>query len=76
MANEQDRREHLHAVLANLEPRLRQLLACEPRLRSEFSPVPKVPAIYLLYEDDEPVYVGRTRDLRRRLGDHMRPSVL
>ena len=69
-----DRREHLHSVLDGLEQRLRELVECEPRLRSEFSPVPKVPAIYLLYEDDEPVYVGRTRDLRRRLGDHMRPS--
>ena len=74
MANEQDRREHLHAVLANLELRLQQLLACQPRRRDEFNFVPKIPAIYLLSEDGSPAYVGRTRNLRERLGDHMRRS--
>ena len=75
MATDPDaRRKHLHSVLDRLEERLRELIACEPRQRSELSPVPKVPAIYLLSEHSKPLYVGRTRNLRDRLGGHMRPG--
>ena len=74
VAHAQDRREHLHSVLATLDARLAELVGCRPRLRTDFDPVPKVPAIYLLSRDGNPVYVGRTRDLRRRLRDHMLPG--
>lgn len=74
MPTDDTRKDHLHSVLANLGSRLQQLLDCQPRRRNEFSPVPKVPAIYLLSEDGIPAYAGRTRNLRKRLGEHMRPS--
>ena len=32
--------------------------------------VPKKEGIYVLYENGSPLYVGRTRDLWRRLGEH------
>ena len=36
-----------------------------------FSEIPKTPGIYLYFnERDEPIYVGRAKDLRRRLGQY------
>ena len=72
MTTKRKRREHLHSVVLGLEKRLAELLACEPRRREEFDPVPKVPAIYLLSEGNRPQYVGRTDNLRDRLSGHMR----
>ena len=34
------------------------------------SPVPKLPGVYVLYESDRAVYVGRGRDVRKRLANH------
>ena len=40
------------------------------------SPVPKGQAgVYILYESDRPLYVGRGRDLRKRLANHRSTSV-
>lgn len=62
--------EHF-AVLPAL---LTELKACPPAIRSELAKrIPKnTPGIYAFYYDGQPVYVGRTRDLRRRLGEHGR----
>lgn len=62
-----DHTAKLPAYLANLE-------ACVPATRSELAKrIPKVTAgVYAFYHDGKPVYVGRTRDLRRRLGEHGR----
>jgi hypothetical protein len=55
---------------------LAALVACSPATRTELAKrIPKnTPGIYAFYQDGRPVYVGRTRDLRRRLGEHGRES--
>lgn len=62
-----DHTAKLPAYLANLE-------ACVPATRSELAKrIPKDTAgVYAFYHDGKPLYVGRTRDLRRRLGEHGR----
>ncbi len=69
-----DRRAHLLEVLDGLEARLQELMLATPRTRAELSPVPKIPAIYLLSESDQHLYVGRTQKLGHRLAQHMRQS--
>lgn len=69
-----ERRAHIQAVIAGLPRQLEALEACAPRLRSELPPGSKMPAIYLLSDEQGHQYVGRTRDLRRRLADHMNPA--
>ena len=56
-----------------LAPLLNQLLACEPHVRGELA-APKSPGVYLFMEAGKPIYVGQTRDFRRRWGEHTRPS--
>jgi excinuclease UvrABC nuclease subunit len=36
--------------------------------------LPKHPAIYVFYDQNKPVHVGRTRNLKRRLDGHLRKS--
>ncbi|MBC8492139.1 MAG: hypothetical protein H8D43_00025 [Chloroflexi bacterium] len=61
-------------VIHNLEPSLRRLLEMSP-----VSPValpktmPKA-GIYLLSEGANHLYVGRSRDIRRRIARHWRPG--
>jgi hypothetical protein len=69
-----DRRANIHALILNLEGRYRELMATEPRKRQELTLGPKVPAIYVFSESGKHVYVGRTRNLRSRLAQHMRAS--
>lgn len=56
---------------------LRRLIEMEPfRLDTRPSPVPKeLPGVYVLYESDRPLYVGRGRDVRQRLANHRSSSV-
>lgn len=65
--NFEDHAAKLPAYFASLE-------ACAPATRSELAKrIPKGTAgIYAFYHNGQPVYVGRTRDLRRRLGEHGR----
>lgn len=39
---------------------------------TESSPIPVKGGVYVFYEGGKPIYVGRTRNLRRRLGQHHR----
>jgi len=57
---------------AQLPALLDTLIACVPASRSELAKrIPKnTPGVYAFYHDGQPVYIGRTRDLRRRLGEH------
>lgn len=65
---------------AGYTARLPRLLAvlqtCVPATRDELAGrIPRdTPGIYVFYHQGRPVYVGRTRDLRRRLGEHGRDS--
>ena len=64
----------VETIIESLPRRLDELRSAPAATRVEMPPVPKIAAIYLLTEQAEAMYVGRTRDLRQRLGDHMRPS--
>ena len=59
------------AAVEKMPELLRRLLAAPNARRDQHPHVPPVPGIYLFSETD-PVYVGQTRDLRRRLGEHTR----
>jgi hypothetical protein len=57
-----------------MEPLLDRLLDCEPHRRGERPAAPERPGVYLFIENGKPIYVGQTRDFRRRWGEHTRPS--
>lgn len=61
-------------LVAQLPHLLNDLLACPPHFAGERPVAPRVSGVYLFSEGGRPRYVGRTRDCRRRLGDHIRPS--
>ena len=60
-------------IWASMRPLLDSLLAAP---RSPFVPgnVPAVAGIYLFHDGERYRYVGQTRNLRARLGQHTRPS--
>jgi hypothetical protein len=61
--------------LADRLPELLQELRNAPaQRRGVGDKVAAVPGVYLLTEKGEPIYVGQTRNLRRRLGEHGRAS--
>ncbi|WP_210514957.1 GIY-YIG nuclease family protein [Hymenobacter terricola] len=73
--------EEVAATFATYASALPDLLAslqdCEPATRLELSGriAKETPGVYVFYDwYDQPQYVGRTRDLRRRLGEHGRDS--
>ncbi|MDA0256463.1 MAG: GIY-YIG nuclease family protein [Chloroflexi bacterium] len=68
------RATHFEEVVARLSTRLQNLVEKPAAPRGSHSSVPNVPGIYLFSERGRPIYVGQTSDLRRRLGDHTRPS--
>ena len=54
-------RRHAELVGADLVPVYRD------RTRKH---IPPEPGVYVLYEDKKPLYTGRTKNLRQRLGEH------
>jgi len=62
--------------IALLPTLLADLETCATATRTELAKrIPKnTPGIYIFYHNNEPVYVGRTRNLRRRLSEHGRKS--
>ena len=55
-------------------PKLLDELLSQPiRQRGDKFKLPKK-GIYVFYENGDPIYVGRTRDMLRRLNDHCRSS--
>lgn len=72
---EQD--EGVERFRAEVETRLpglvEDLLACAPHRRG-FDRAPAAPGIYLYTENDVHLYVGRTRNLSRRWGQHTAPG--
>jgi len=54
-------------------------LLCRARLRAVYEKphrkhIPNEPGVYVLYENGDALYVGRTEDIRRRLGEHSLPG--
>ena len=63
--------------LERVEYAYRQLVDADPTgLDVRPSSVPMAGGVYLISEGDTPLYVGRTRNLQRRLRDHLSTSVI
>jgi GIY-YIG catalytic domain len=62
-------------VSSRLEGLLTALLGAEKRPRAEHDHIPTEPGLYLFSDaKSKPIYVGQSRNIRSRLGDHCRPS--
>ena len=48
---------------------LERLVKSSPRFRSDLGEIPKK-GIYVFYEDEKPIYVGRSNNLKRRIQEH------
>ena len=57
-------------IVHRLPELLDALLSAPPIQRSHAAKIPLAPGLYLLSEGLRPVYVGQTRNLRRRLAQH------
>ncbi|MGD0862760.1 MAG: GIY-YIG nuclease family protein [Candidatus Limnocylindrales bacterium] len=62
------------AIAEQLPQLLEQLRVAPPCGRGTNLSIPRAPGVYLLSEQSQPIYVGQTRDLRRRRGQHSRAS--
>ncbi len=61
-------------VVATLDPAFRRLLAMDPAIAASLpNHMPKA-GVYLFSEGLRHLYVGRSNDIRRRLGRHSRPG--
>ncbi|MCB9991906.1 MAG: GIY-YIG nuclease family protein [Rhodospirillales bacterium] len=58
------------ALIEQLQPTLNQLLGCSPLEVSKIPATPKLAGVYLFSENEVPIYVGRTRNLRGRIKSH------
>jgi len=65
--------EDFNNIIAKMQPMLDQLSAKVPLSRTELQSVPKR-GVYIFYEDEVPMYVGRSNRLGKRLLEHGRPS--
>jgi len=53
---------------------LKKLISCKAFSRSDSTELPQKPGIYLLLKNNCPIYVGRTKNIRKRIHAHSRPS--
>ena len=60
-------------LVAQMPELLNRLLNATPLSRDSLEAVPER-GIYVLYEIDTPIYVGRSNRIRERLQEHSRPS--
>jgi hypothetical protein len=60
-------------VAADLPRLLDLLLAAEAAPVAQHEVIPNTPGVYLFSEQSKPIYVGQTRKLRERLGNHTNP---
>jgi hypothetical protein len=65
--------QETEALWSQMRSLLERLLAAPRSVRMRGG-VPPAPGIYLFSDGDEYRYVGQTRNLRTRLGQHTRPS--
>jgi hypothetical protein len=81
--DEQDPREaalaRFDALRERLAPELDKLLECAAHTRNKIPgvkhiAVPKKPGVYLFTEDGEHRYIGRSRNLNSRFGQHIQES--
>ena len=65
--------DQFNQVIANMQPLLDEMLATAPLSRDHLRNIPER-GIYVFYEREQPIYVGRSNRLRQRLLEHGRPS--
>jgi hypothetical protein len=65
--------EQFRQHVARMAPYMERLLACPPLTQEDLSAVPRH-GIYVFYEDEVPIYVGRSNNMRSRLRMHCRSS--
>lgn len=65
---------HFAELVESLDPSLRCLLAMEPVKPVSLPKRMPKEGIYLFSEDQEHLYVGRSRDIRGRIARHSRPG--
>jgi hypothetical protein len=61
-------------MVAEFDSMLDRLTSSKPHRHGDKPPPPEAAGIYLFVENGKPVYVGITRNLRARYGQHQRPS--
>jgi len=61
-------------MVAAFDEMLEELTGSEPHRHGHRPPPPESSGVYLFVEDGHPVYVGITRNLRARYGQHHRPN--
>jgi predicted GIY-YIG superfamily endonuclease len=59
---------------AAVEPLFGDLTTAPKQRFADHVAVPSGPGVYLFSDDGRPMYVGQSRNLRRRLGIHTRPT--
>jgi predicted GIY-YIG superfamily endonuclease len=67
-------RAEFAAAQAAVESHFRNLIAAPKQRFADQVAVPSVPGVYLFSESGRPMYVGQSRNLRRRLRIHTRPT--
>lgn len=60
-------------IVAKMPELLSRLLSTTPHRRDDLRAVPER-GVYVLYENDTAIYVGRSNRIRKRLLEHSRPS--
>lgn len=66
--------ETFRAFTENLHPKFEALMEQAPMSNGLLRPEIRGSGVYLFSENGQSLYVGRTRDVRRRYGQHTRPS--
>ena len=60
-------------IIAKMQPMLDQLSETASLSRIELQGIPKR-GVYIFYEDESPIYVGRSNRLKQRILEHGKPS--
>ena len=64
------------SAIDDVKSDFRRLIGTTPfRLNERPSPAPTLPGVYVFYESDRALYVGRGRNIRQRLANHRSSSV-
>lgn len=66
--------ERFREIEKQLPSLLKTLVTAHPYHRDKRPAVPHVQAVYLFTENSRHLYIGRTRNANRRLGEHTRPK--
>ena len=57
------------AIIDQMEPLLTRLRCCDPLIWDNLRGLPQQ-GVYVFYENDNPIYTGRSRRIRQRIREH------